>query len=100
MLLSVIIVNYKVKNLLRDCLKSVELAAQHMDIEIWVVDNHSNDGSVEMLQQEFPQVNVIANTENKGFSVANNQAIDKAKGEYLLILNPDTRINKTPFKTV
>lgn len=98
MLLSVIIVNYKVKNLLRDCLKSVELAAQHMDTEIWVVDNHSNDGSVEMLQQEFPQVNVIANTDNKGFSVANNQAIDKAKGEYLLILNPDTRVNKNTFQ--
>ncbi len=98
MLLTVIIVNYKVKNLLRDCLKSVEIAAQHLDTEIWVVDNHSNDGSVEMLQQEFPKVNIIVNTENKGFSVANNQAIAKAKGEYLLILNPDTRLNKNTLQ--
>ncbi len=97
MLLSVIVVNYKVKNLLRECLKSVEIAAQGIETEIWVVDNHSNDGSVEMLKAEFPNVNVIANSENKGFSTANNQAIAKAKGQYLLILNPDTVVNKNTF---
>lgn len=98
MLLSVIIVNYKVKNLLRECLKSVDVAAQDIESEIWVVDNHSDDGSVEMIRKEFPNVNLIANTENKGFSTANNQAIDKAKGEYLLILNPDTVVNKATFQ--
>jgi len=98
MLLSVIIVNYKVKNLLRNCLNSVEIAAKGIDTEIWVVDNHSNDGSVEMLHTEFPHVNVIANSENKGFSRANNQAIEKAKGEYLLLLNPDTEVSENTFQ--
>lgn len=97
MQLSVIIVNYNVKNLLRDCLLSVQKAAHSIDTEIIVVDNASSDGSVEMLKAEFKYVNLIANTQNLGFSKANNQGIAQAQGKYILLLNPDTLINKNTF---
>ena len=98
MQLSVIIVNYNVKNLLRDCLLSVQKAAHSIDTEIIVVDNTSNDGSVEMLKAEFKDVKLIANTQNLGFSKANNQGIAQAQGKYILLLNPDTLINKNTFE--
>jgi O-antigen biosynthesis protein len=97
MTLSVIIVNYNVKQLLKECLQSVVIATEGVDSEIWVVDNHSSDGSVEMLQTEFPTVKLIANKENPGFSVANNQAIRQAKGEHVLLLNPDTLVKVDCF---
>ena len=97
MQLSVIIVNYNVKKLLRECLLSVQKAAINIDTEIWVVDNASSDGSVEMLKSEFENVNLIANSKNVGFSTANNQAIKKALGEYILILNPDTLVYENTF---
>ena len=80
MLLSIIIVNYNVKQLLKECLYSVITASQGIDSEIWVVDNNSKDGSVEMLQKDFPTIKLITNNNNPGFSKANNQAIRKAKG--------------------
>ena len=98
MQLSVIIVNYNVKNLLRDCLLSVQKAAHSIDTEIIVVDNASSDGSLEMLKAEFKYVKLIANTQNLGFSKANNQGIAQAQGKYILLLNPDTLINKNTFK--
>lgn len=97
MLLSVIIVNYNVKNLLKDCLNSVLQATSKIEAEIWVVDNSSVDGSVEMLQQEFPEVNLIANKENVGFAKANNQAIKLSNGEFLVLLNPDTVVYENTF---
>ncbi|MBV2247244.1 MAG: glycosyltransferase [Lentimicrobium sp.] len=97
MKLSVVIVNYNVKYFLEQCLHSVEKAIEDIDSEVFVVDNNSVDGSVEMVAEKFPWVNLIANTENTGFSVANNQAIKIAKGEYILLLNPDTLVELDTF---
>ena len=100
MKLSVIIVNYNVKHFLEQCLNSVRKALQHVDAEVWMVDNNSVDQSVEMVREKFPEVLVIANKDNPGFSVANNQAIKKSKGEYVLLLNPDTIVEEMTFKKV
>src|SRR4051812_11370428 len=87
--LSIIVVNWNTRNLLRDTLKSVqeETLLSH---EVWVVDNGSTDGSQEMVREEFPHVHLIANTDNKGFAAANNQALPLCQGEYVLLLNSDT----------
>lgn len=98
MKLSIIIVNYNVKHFLRQCLISVIDAIQNIDTEVFVVDNNSKDGSVEMVQEQFPNVKLIANLENTGFSKANNQAIREAIGEYILLLNPDTLVQKDTFE--
>lgn len=90
--LSIIIVNYNVKYYLAQCLDSVLKATAALDAEIIVIDNASSDGSVDYLQPKFPQVTFIINNNNRGFGAANNQAATLAKGEYLLILNPDTVI--------
>ncbi len=97
MKLSVVIVNYNVKYFLEQCLHSVEAAIKGIDAEVFVVDNNSVDGSVEMVREKFPDVKLIANTENTGFSVANNQAIKVASGEYILLLNPDTVVELDTF---
>ena len=73
--LSVIIVNYNVEYFLEQCLNSVRKALENVSGEVFVVDNNSIDGSVEMVAQKFPEVNLIANKDNKGFSKANNQGI-------------------------
>lgn len=92
--ISIIIVSWNVKDLLRENLKALFSHNSHDRMEVFVVDNNSHDGSVEMVRKEFPQVNVIANEENLGFAKANNQAIAKAKGRYVLLLNPDMRVGK------
>jgi GT2 family glycosyltransferase len=99
MKLSVVIVNYNVKHFLEQCLRSVREACIGLDSEVWVVDNNSVDGSVEMVQEKFPEVHLIANTENLGFSRANNQAILQSQGEYVLLLNPDTVVSQDTFHT-
>ena len=78
---------------------SVQKALAGIDAEVWVVDNDSIDGSVEMVKEKFPEVKCIANKENTGFSVANNQAIVQSSGEYVLLLNPDTVVQEDTFKT-
>ena len=88
--LSIVIVNYNVKHFLEQVLYSVESASQNLDVETWVVDNNSVDGSMEMVESKFPWVKTIINKENLGFSKANNQAILKSKSRYVLLLNPDT----------
>jgi GT2 family glycosyltransferase len=90
--LSIIVVNYNVRELLRQCLQSLRAASneQQATVEIFVVDNASSDGSVEMVRREFPEVRVITSKENLGFAKANNLAIREASGRYLLFLNPDT----------
>lgn len=90
MQLSVVIVNYNVRYFLEQALLSVFASGKNIDMEVFVVDNNSQDSSVEMVKEKFPQVKLIANKDNPGFSKANNQAISIAKGEYVLILNPDT----------
>ncbi|MFM7644932.1 MAG: glycosyltransferase family 2 protein [Sphingomonadales bacterium] len=95
--LSVVIVNYNVSNFLEQCLNSVFAASQRLQIEVFVVDNNSVDGSVEIIRKKFPAVKLIANAENVGFSKANNQAILQSKGRYLLLLNPDTVVEQDTF---
>ena len=88
--ISIVIVSYNVSKLLDECLQSVARALQGIDGEVFVVDNHSVDKTIAMLKEKHPEVKVIANEENVGFSRANNQAIRLSKAEYVLLLNPDT----------
>lgn len=97
--LSVVIVNYNVVHFLEQCLKSVFKAMEGISGEVFVVDNFSVDGSVEMVREKFPQVHLIANRDNTGFSKANNQAIRVSRGEYVLLLNPDTVVEEDTFST-
>jgi GT2 family glycosyltransferase len=90
--LSIVIVSWNVRDLLRQSLRSVFRETVRSSIEVFVVDNNSHDGSAAMVSVEFPQVRLIANTSNAGFAKANNQAIRQASGRYVLLLNPDTEI--------
>ncbi|WP_418791068.1 glycosyltransferase family 2 protein [Phosphitispora sp. TUW77] len=90
--LSIILVNYNTRGLLRDCLKSVYDNKPGLEYEVFVVDNGSVDGSLKMLAKEYPQVRVIANGDNLGFAGANNKAIKQCLGQYILLLNSDTLI--------
>jgi GT2 family glycosyltransferase len=98
--LSVVIVNYNVKFFLEQALHAVRKASKNIDTEVFVVDNRSVDGSVDMVRTRFPEVKLIANEENTGFSKANNQAIRQASGEYILLLNPDTVVEEDTFARV
>ncbi|MDR0348059.1 MAG: glycosyltransferase family 2 protein [Tannerella sp.] len=98
--LSIIIVNYNVKYFLEQCLYSVRSAIEGLNVEIFVVDNHSQDGSVEYLISKFPEVKFIQNRNNPGFSKANNQAILQSKGKYVLLLNPDTVIGENMLRVL
>ncbi|WP_374465029.1 glycosyltransferase family 2 protein [Chryseobacterium sp.] len=90
MKLSVIIVNYNVTQLLRSCLLSLQKYIREIEYEVVVIDNASTDTSWQELITEFPDIHFISSETNGGFSKANNQAIQAAKGEYILLLNPDT----------
>lgn len=90
--LSVVIVNWNVRDLLRRCLTSVVGSAPGTSADIIVVDNASTDGSVEMLRAEFPQATLILNDHNRGFPAAINQGLAAAQGRYVLLLNPDTEV--------
>lgn len=96
--LSIIIVNYNVKHFLEQCLHSVKKASVQIKAEVFVVDNNSVDGSVGEIRSKFPWVKLIANPENVGFSKANNQAIRKSAGRYVLLLNPDTVVEESTFR--
>ncbi|MDZ4700913.1 MAG: glycosyltransferase [Rhodothermales bacterium] len=98
--LSVIIVNYNVREFLEQALRSVERACADLSVEIFVVDNNSADSSTSMVRSRFPRVHLIANTANTGFSKANNQAIRLARGRFLLILNPDTIVQEDTLSTM
>ena len=90
--LSIIIVNWNAGPVLEDCLRSLPAALGSLPAEIWVVDNASTDGSPARIRQQFPDVQLQANTVNSGFAAANNQAASQAEGRYFLLLNPDTRL--------
>ncbi|HRH71107.1 MAG TPA: glycosyltransferase family 2 protein [Flavobacteriales bacterium] len=100
MKLSVIIVNYNVRAYLEQCLRTVEEALKDIEGDVFVVDNQSTDGSVDMVREKFPSVRLIANAENVGFSRANNQAIRASSADYVVLLNPDTVVGEDVFRKV
>jgi len=91
--LSVLIVSYNTRDLLRDCLRSVYEETRDLRFEVLVVDNASTDGSADMVAAEFPEVQLLRSSENLGFARANNRAAEHASGAYVLLLNPDTRVH-------
>lgn len=99
--LSVVIVNWNVRGLLQRCLRSIlESKPSIINLQVIVVDNASTDGSVEMIQAEFPNVHLITNTHNRGFPAANNQGIAAAQGRYVFLLNPDTEVVSDALATM
>lgn len=100
MLLSIVIVNYRVPLLLEQCLHSVFRSIKHVpgDVDVWVVDNASGDDSLALSKSRYPEVHYIENRENVGFARANNQAIKESTGKYVLLLNPDTVIGESTLK--
>lgn len=100
MKVSVIIVHYQVKDLLRNCILSIKKYFQGFEYEIIVVDNNSPDSTWKSLVSEFPEVNFLALDKNYGFSKANNIGVKSAKGEYVYILNPDTEIEGDYFQEI
>lgn len=90
--LSIIIVNWNTKSLLLQCLESIDQTCKRVATEIFVVDNGSTDGSGEAVRERFPKVTLIQNQKNVGFAMANNQALRLSRGNYLLLLNPDTKM--------
>ena len=96
--LSVIIVNWNTRDLLVRCLNSITQVTQRMKAEIFVVDNRSSDESGRTVKERFSQVILIENETNLGFAGANNQALRRSKGNYLLLLNPDTQVKEEPIQ--
>lgn len=96
--LSIIIVNYNVKEFILNLLKSITSAAKDFSYEVIIVDNASDDGSIEVIKEKYPSVNLIVNSKNVGFGKANNQALLQAKGNYFLLLNPDTIVKEDTFE--
>ena len=95
--LSIIIVNYNVKEFLQNLLYSISKASSNTTMEIIIVDNASDDGSVELIREKFPSVQIISNEKNQGFGKANNQALQIAKGKHILLINPDTIVSEDTF---
>jgi GT2 family glycosyltransferase len=96
--LSIVIVNYNVKNLLKKCLESIFKYQKDTELEVIVVDNNSNDHSQEMLRRDFPYVKLIESKRNLGFSRGCNQGIKESQGRYILLLNPDTELTSGGFE--
>jgi GT2 family glycosyltransferase len=96
--LSVVIVNYNTRDLLRDCLQSLEMVG--VSHEVIVVDNASADGSAAMVAREFPDVRLLAQAENTWFCGGNNIGIEAAVGDYVLMLNPDTVVHAEALETL
>lgn len=97
--LSIIIVNYKTEELTSNCIDSViKSNTKGFEYEIIVVDNASKDGSIEAIEKQFPEVKIIKNHENLGFSKANNIGIEASKGDYILLLNSDTVVEQNTLK--
>lgn len=98
--ISVIIVNYNVKEFIINLIDSVNKARHNFDVEIIIVDNNSTDGSPEVIKEKYPDVKLIANKVNLGFGKANNQALEIAQGKYLLLINPDTIVREDTFTKI
>lgn len=99
-LISVVIVSYRCSALLRTCLDTVRAGIAPLDGEVIVVDNHSSDGTVEMVRQEYPWVTLIASEANLGFAAGNNLGLQRATGSYLAFLNPDTEASQGSLATL
>lgn len=97
--LSVLIVNWNTRDLLRACLLSLRRHPPTEPMEVWVLDNASHDGSAAMVQQEFAEVGLIASEQNLGYAAGNNLLMQKAQGEYLLLLNADTEVTEGALDT-
>jgi GT2 family glycosyltransferase len=95
---SIIIVNWNTKKLLHDCLASIYKFTRDIDFEVIVVDNGSSDKSSDMVKKDFPQVKLVINKDNLGFTKANNKGIKIAKGKYILLLNSDTYLVENSLK--
>ncbi|MBQ0050049.1 MAG: glycosyltransferase family 2 protein [Bacteroidales bacterium] len=93
MRLSIVIVSYKVKNFLHQCLLSVQESIEGMDADVWVIDNDSKDDTIDALKPIFPSVHFVRNESNEGFSKANNRIIRQTQSKYVLLLNPDTIVS-------
>jgi GT2 family glycosyltransferase len=91
--ISIVIVSWNSKDYLSECLSSLAAGAGALSFEAFVVDNASRDGSADLVREKFPSVRLIQNAENRGFAVANNQALRISSGRYALLLNPDTRVH-------
>ena len=100
MQLSVIILNYNVRFFLEQCIFSVQKAIKNIEAEIIIVDNHSHDGSCEMVKTRFPQIKILENKENLGFPKGNNIGVSVAQGAYICILNPDTVVGEDTFEKI
>ncbi|OGM18325.1 hypothetical protein A2686_03150 [Candidatus Woesebacteria bacterium RIFCSPHIGHO2_01_FULL_38_10] len=98
--LSIIILNFNTKALLKNCLLSIQKRLDEVEAQIIVVDNGSTDASCQMIKRYFPEVSLIENKENLGFAKGNNEAKDYCKGEYVLFLNSDTKLRKNTLKKV
>ena len=90
--IAIIIISFNVEKLLKECIESIYRETESARFEIWVIDNNSRDNSVQMLKQSFPDIHLIENDENVGFTRANNQAVRQCRSDYVLLLNPDTLI--------
>ncbi|UCE58141.1 MAG: glycosyltransferase family 2 protein [Phycisphaerales bacterium] len=98
--LSIVVVNYNNFRVLRACLASLNEAISDLNCEVIISDNGSIDGSVEWIRQEYPAFRILENGANLGFAEANNRAFQVAQGEFIILLNPDTVLEKEPFKTM
>ncbi len=98
--LSIIIVTFNPGDLVFNCLESVQAGNSELDVEIIVVDNASSDGALDQVKARFDGVKIIARTKNLGFAVGSNQGLSIARGEYLLLLNPDVIVQPDTFTTM
>ncbi|MFH0840438.1 MAG: glycosyltransferase family 2 protein [bacterium] len=100
MKLSIIIVSYKVREKLRENLQALFASVCDFNFEVFVIDNNSQDGTVEMVREEYPRVKLIANSQNTGFAYANNQVLKEVEGEYVLLLNPDMKVQPNTLQNM
>lgn len=98
--LSIVIVNFNTREIVLDCIKSIQTHTEEISFETLVVDNHSTDGSQQAIKKAFPDVPLIENKDNRGFSAANNQAIPISRGRYTVLLNSDTLLTENCFAKI